>query len=146
MKYASTAQEIWVDLKEWFGKDNTPRAYEMKQALTSIKQEGTSVSAYFTKLRSIWDEIESVLSVPICNCKGCKCGIRKRLGELKDKERLYEFLLGLDNEFGTIRTQILAMQPIPSLNTAFNFVVDDEQQRIISGLRRPAINSMAFQP
>ncbi|XP_076949876.1 uncharacterized protein LOC143622688 [Bidens hawaiensis] len=145
VKYASTAQEIWADLKERFGKDNAPRAYELKQALTTIKQEGTPVSAYFTKLRSIWDEIQYVLSIPVCNCNECKCGIGKKLGELKDKERLYEFLLGLDNEFGTIHTQILAMQPIPSSNTAYHLVFDDEQQRSISSQRRPAIDSTAFQ-
>ncbi|KAJ0600120.1 putative retrotransposon gag domain, retrotransposon Copia-like protein [Helianthus annuus] len=115
VKYATTAQEIWDDLKERFGKGNAPRAYELKQSLSTIKQEGLSVSAYYTKLRGLWDEIQSVFPVLTCNCNGCACGIGKKLGEQKDKEKLYEFLLGLDAEFGTIRTQILAMQPIPGL-------------------------------
>ncbi|XP_076921790.1 uncharacterized protein LOC143583356 [Bidens hawaiensis] len=145
VKCASTAQEIWADLKERFGKDNARRAYELKQALTTIKQEGTFVFAYFTKLCSIWDETQFVLLIPVCNCNCCKCGIEKKLGELKDKERLYEFLLGSDNEFGTIRTQILAMQPIPPLNTAYLLVFEDKQLRVISSQRRPAIDSTAFQ-
>ncbi|XP_076905318.1 uncharacterized protein LOC143561047 [Bidens hawaiensis] len=129
-------------LKGWL---NTAMEKEIRTSVKYASMKGTSVSAYFTKLRSIWDEIQYVLSIPVCNCNGCKCGIGKKLGELKDKERLYEFLLGLDNEFGTIHTQILAMQPIPSLNTAYHLVFDDEQQRSISSQRRPTIDSTAFQ-
>ncbi|KAL9996373.1 putative retrotransposon Copia-like protein [Helianthus debilis subsp. tardiflorus] len=145
VKYATTAQEIWADLKERFGKDSAPRAYELKQSLTTTKQEGMSVSAYYTKLRVLWDEIQSVLHIPRCNCDGCTCGIGKKLTELKEKERLYEFLLGLDSDFGTIRTQILAMQPLPSLGTAYHLVADDEQQRAVSGVKRPTTDATAFQ-
>ncbi|KAM0043325.1 putative RNA-directed DNA polymerase [Helianthus debilis subsp. tardiflorus] len=145
VKYATTAREIWVDLRERFGKESAPRAYELKQSLTVTRQEGTSVSTYYTKLRTIWDEIQSVLPVPRCNCDGCTCGIGKKLTELRDKERLYEFLLGLDPEFGTIRTQILAMQPIPSLGAAYHLVADDEQQRAVSGTKRPTSDAAAFQ-
>ncbi|XP_076884931.1 uncharacterized protein LOC143534303 [Bidens hawaiensis] len=145
VKYAFTAQLIWADLKERFGKDNAPRAYELKHSLTMIKQEGSSISAYFTRLRSIWDEIESVLPIPLCMCNGCTCGLGKKLSDLKDKERLYEFLLGLDSEYGTTRTQILAMQPTPTLSSAYHLVYDDEQQRAISGSKRPINDATAFQ-
>lgn len=53
VKYANTALEIWNDLHERFGKESAPRAYELKQSITQTRQEGASVSAYFTKLRSI---------------------------------------------------------------------------------------------
>ncbi|KAJ0616771.1 putative retrotransposon Copia-like protein [Helianthus annuus] len=33
VKYASTAEEMWKDLKERFGKQSAPRAYELKQTL-----------------------------------------------------------------------------------------------------------------
>ncbi|GKE60426.1 putative RNA-directed DNA polymerase [Tanacetum coccineum] len=145
VKYAMTAREIWVDLKERFGKVSAPRAYELKRSLTFTKQDGTSVSAYYTKLRGIWDEIQSVLSVPRCTCSGCDCDIGKKLQQLRDKERLYEFLLGLDAEYGTIRTQILAMNPVPSLGNAYHLVAEDEQQRAIAGTKRPSSDSVAFQ-
>ncbi|KAM0021620.1 putative RNA-directed DNA polymerase [Helianthus debilis subsp. tardiflorus] len=144
VKYATTAQEVWTDLKERFGKGSAPRAYELKQSLSGIRQEGTSVSAYYTRLRTLWDEIESVFPLPICNCNKCTCDVGKKLREHKDKERLYEFLLGLDPEFATIRTQILAMQPIPGLGSVYRLVADDEQQRVITGTKRPT-DAAAFQ-
>ncbi|KAF5784023.1 putative RNA-directed DNA polymerase [Helianthus annuus] len=145
VKYANSAREIWTDLQERFGKESAPRAYELKQLLVTTKQEGSSVSAYYTRLRTLWDEIGSVFSVPKCSCTGCTCGISKRMVESKDKERLYEFLLGLDSEFLTIRTQILAMKPVPVLSEAYHLVAEDEQQRAVSTGKRTNTDSAAFQ-
>ncbi|XP_071708523.1 uncharacterized protein [Rutidosis leptorrhynchoides] len=98
VKYANTASEIWEDLKERFGKVSAPRAYELKQTLSMTHQDGTSVSVYYTKLRSIWDEIDSILTVPKCICGLCTCNVGKNSVELKEKERLYDFLMGLDDQ------------------------------------------------
>ncbi|XP_076940576.1 uncharacterized protein LOC143609813 [Bidens hawaiensis] len=145
VKYNNTACEIWTDLQERFGKKSAPRAYELKQCLTLTQQDGSFVTAYFTKLKGLWDEIESVLPTPHCTCDGCLCGIGKKLFDLKQKERLYEFLMGLDTEFSVIRTQILAMQPMPNLNVAFHLVYEDEQQRQITIPRKPSKEAAAFQ-
>ncbi|XP_076922198.1 uncharacterized protein LOC143583908 [Bidens hawaiensis] len=50
VRYAKTAHDIWAYLKERFGKESAPLAYELIQTLITTKQEGTSVSAYFTKI------------------------------------------------------------------------------------------------
>lgn len=55
VKYAYTAQEIWNDLEERFGKESAPRAYELKQAITFTRQDDASVSAYYTKMHGVWD-------------------------------------------------------------------------------------------
>nr|GEV71830.1 putative Gag-pre-integrase domain, Gag-polypeptide of LTR copia-type [Tanacetum cinerariifolium] len=115
VKYANTSAEIWSDLRERFGKESAPRAYELKQAISNTRQDGLTVSTYYTKLRGLWDGIQSVLPTPRCSCNKCECGLGKKLSELKEKERLYEFLIGLDCEFSIVRTQILAMNPTPSL-------------------------------
>ncbi|XP_023734935.2 uncharacterized protein LOC111882795 [Lactuca sativa] len=136
VKYANTALEIWNDLHERFGKESAPRGYELKQSITQTRQEGTSVSAYYTKLRGIWDEIDSILPTPRCECDGYECNIGKKITELKEKERLYEFLMGLDAEFSVMRTQILATKPTPSLGIAYHLVAEDEQQRSIVAGRK----------
>nr|GEZ39143.1 hypothetical protein [Tanacetum cinerariifolium] len=129
VKYAGTASEIWSDLNERFGKESAPRAYELKQKITSTRQAGDTVSTYFTQLRSIWDELQSIYPFPRCSCDKCECDIGKRINEHQEKEHLYEFLMGLDTEFTVIRTQILATKPTPSLGTAYHMVAEDERQR-----------------
>ncbi|KAJ9542625.1 hypothetical protein OSB04_029131 [Centaurea solstitialis] len=132
VKYAGTALEIWSDLSERFGKESAPRAYELKQKTASTRQGNASVSTYFTQLRSIWDEAQSIYPFPRCSCNKCECDIGRRLNEHQEKERLYEFLMGLNSEFTVIRTQILATKPIPSLGTAYHMVAEDERQRAVS--------------
>ncbi|XP_076914078.1 uncharacterized protein LOC143572951 [Bidens hawaiensis] len=112
-----------------------------KEIRASVKYAGKY--AYYTKLRSIWDEISSVLPTPRCTCDGCSCDIGRKVNEAKEKERLYEFLMGLDNEFSVIKTQILATKPIPNLNNAYHLVAEDERQRSISFEKKPT-ESAAF--
>ncbi|KAF5767488.1 putative RNA-directed DNA polymerase [Helianthus annuus] len=145
VKYANSASEIWKDLQERFGKESAPRAYELKQAISNTRQDGMTVSAYYTKLRGLWDEMQSFLPTPKCKCNGCTCGLGKSLKELREKEQLYEFLMGLDREFSIIRTQILATKPIPSLGNAYHLVAEDEQQRTIAGGKRLVNETVAFQ-
>ncbi|GJX36622.1 putative RNA-directed DNA polymerase [Tanacetum coccineum] len=139
------AMEIWEDLKERFGKESAPKAYELKQALNTTRQDNTTVSAYYTKLRVLWDEMESILPTPRCSCDGCSCELAKKLTELKETERTYEFLMGLDDQFSVFKTQILAMKPTPKLSTVYHPVAEDEQQRMITSSNKPVREVAAFQ-
>ena len=145
VKYAKTATEIWKDLKERFGKECAPKAYELKQSLNATRQDGTTVSAYYTRLRVLWDELESILPTPRCSCDKCECGLGKKLTELKEKERTYEFLMGLDDQFSVIKTQVLAMKPTPGLSSVYHLVAEDEQQRTIATSKRPVREVATFQ-
>nr|KAJ0188860.1 hypothetical protein LSAT_V11C900465450 [Lactuca sativa] len=87
-----------------------------------------------------------VLPSPRCTCEGCDCGIGKKLNELREKERTYEFLMGLDDEFSVIRTQILAMKPTPPIGSVYHLLAEEEQQRALSGgVKRTGIELSAFQ-
>ncbi|XP_024969741.1 uncharacterized protein LOC112509104 [Cynara cardunculus var. scolymus] len=144
VKYAITSSEIWADLRERFGKESAPRAYELKQKIATTRQDGTSVSMYYTRLRALWDESQSIQSFPRCSCNKCTCELDKKIMEHLEKERLYEFLLGLDNEFSVIKTQILATKPIPTLGVAYHMVAEDERHRIISNENRVTPEAAAF--
>ena len=96
VRYANTSSKIWRDLEERFEKEGAPRAYESKQLLNTTRHGGIFVSNYYTKLRSVWDELQVVFR--------CTCSIGKQLNEVKEKERTCEFLMGLDDEFSVIRT------------------------------------------
>ncbi|KAL7585422.1 hypothetical protein Lser_V15G42151 [Lactuca serriola] len=79
VKYVKTATEIWQDLKERFGKESAPKAYELKQAMNSTRQDDTTISAYYTRLCVLWDEMETFLPTPRCSCNGCSCDLTKKL-------------------------------------------------------------------
>ena len=91
------------------------------------------VSMYYTKLRSVSDEIQSITQLPMW--QGCKCDISKDFTKLRDKERLYEFLTGLNDDFNTFKTQILSIDLLPTLGAAYHLVSQDEQERLIGTAR-----------
>nr|GMD37430.1 Integrase, catalytic core [Ipomoea batatas] len=132
VRFAITARDIWRDLEERFGKESAPRAFEIRRAVTLLRQDKATVSTYYTKLKSLWDEMNCTTPLPMCNCQGCKCNLSKKYAELREKEQLYDFLMGLDEEFNTVKSQILSTRPIPSLGVAYHMVSEDEQQRLIS--------------
>ncbi|XP_024990710.1 uncharacterized protein LOC112524996 [Cynara cardunculus var. scolymus] len=133
------------NLHERFGKESAPRAYELKQTISNTRQDGMTVSAYYTELRGLWDEIQFVLPTLQCSCNGCACGLIKSLDDLREKEKLYEFLMGLDSEFSIVRTQILALKPTPSLGSTYHLVAEDEQQISITNAKRPTTEATTFQ-
>ncbi|XP_071695510.1 uncharacterized protein [Rutidosis leptorrhynchoides] len=145
VKYAITSRDIWVDLEERFGKENASRAYELRRQITLVKQDSLSVSSYYTILRVVWDEIDVVNPRPVCSCNGCSCEIGKSLVAMRDKERLYDFRMGLNEEYNSIRSQILITKPIPTVSQAFHLVNQDEQQKLIGNDKVPKVeNAAAF--
>nr|GEV91432.1 retrovirus-related Pol polyprotein from transposon TNT 1-94 [Tanacetum cinerariifolium] len=133
VKYANTSSKIWSDLKERFGKESAPKAYELKKKIIATRQEGSSVSTYYTRLRSLWDESQSNFSFPCCSCNKCTYELGKKITAHLEKKKLYEFLMGLDSDFNVIRTQILATKPVSTLGTAYHMVAEDERVRCDNG-------------
>ncbi|XP_054820769.1 uncharacterized protein LOC129319712 [Prosopis cineraria] len=70
VRYAKTAQEIWVDLEERFGKGSAPRSYDLRRTIAHTRQDKQSIPTYFTKLKGYWDELNSIMPWPKCACGG----------------------------------------------------------------------------
>lgn len=97
---------------------------------------------YFTKLKTLWDDVGAYLTVPHCNCTK-----EFNLSKFYEAERVHQFLMGLDTkQFGTIRSKLLAMEPLPSLNKAYAAILREErQQSLTRGVEsKPIIEASAF--
>ena len=99
-----------MDLKDRFSQSNAPKIYQLKKSISLLKQEGLSVSLYFTQLKSLWDELNSIVSVT-----PCICGNAKSIIDQQHQDRAMEFLQGLHDQFSAIRSTILLMDPFPSI-------------------------------
>ncbi|KAJ1377854.1 Retrotransposon gag domain, partial [Sesbania bispinosa] len=108
IQYFETGKELWDDLKERYAIQNIPRQYQLKSGLPSVKQHGMSLGAYYTKLRAIWDELEGSRSIPSCP-SGDKCPVTKHLQEESEKDRVYQFLMGLDDTIFEVIQRLLSL-------------------------------------
>lgn len=89
--------------------------------------------AYYSKLKTLWDELTNYEQIPICSCGGCKCDIVSKLEKRREEERVHQFLMGLDDAtYGTFRSNLVATDPLPSLNRAYSTLIQDERMRMIT--------------
>ncbi|XP_019051438.1 PREDICTED: uncharacterized protein LOC109113943 [Nelumbo nucifera] len=51
--FVNTATEIWKEFQDRFSQGNIPRIYELKRNLALLRQDDLTVSAYFTKLKTL---------------------------------------------------------------------------------------------
>ncbi|PNX55491.1 hypothetical protein L195_g049120 [Trifolium pratense] len=138
--YAETAAQIWTDLKDRFSQSNAPKIYQLKQSISALKQEGMSVSLYFTQLKSLWDELHSIAPI-----NPCICGNAKSIIDQQNQDRAMEFLQGVHDRFSAVRSQILLMDPFPSIQRIYNIVRQEEKQQEINFRPLPAEESAALQ-
>ncbi|KAF7836291.1 uncharacterized protein G2W53_011150 [Senna tora] len=111
---AGTSRELWKELEERYGVKSGPKFYQLQQDLASLRQGGDSVTSYYNKIHRFWDEIHRLRPVPRCICGKCRCEFNKKLDALEADTRLVQFLMGLNQRFENIRSQILALDPLPS--------------------------------
>lgn len=81
--YTGVAVVVWKDLEERFNQGNGPLLYQIRYELNNIHQESDSVSVYFNKLKTLWDNLNSNTKHPVCTC-----GVVKEIQEEKEKERV----------------------------------------------------------
>ncbi|XP_057796577.1 uncharacterized protein LOC131012611 [Salvia miltiorrhiza] len=137
--YIDDASLIWSDLKERFSQGNLARICQLKQQLLTLKQGSDDVSAYFTKLRILWDEYRDFQPSRWCVCDNCRCQSSRKWNEFQLQECSMQFLIGLNSSYSQIRSQIISTAPLPSLQRIFALVLQEERQRSIEQ-QSPVIN------
>lgn len=62
------------------------------------------------------------------SASGCTCDFVRQLEIAREKEKLYQFCLGLDASlYGNIQTTIVNTDPLPSVDHAYSMVATEEQ-------------------
>ncbi|XP_009783139.2 uncharacterized protein LOC107786055 [Nicotiana tabacum] len=124
--YASSAQVVWNDLHERFDKVDGSRSYNLYKQIATMSQGTTSVSAYFSRLKDLWEEFEALVPAP-----GCDCPKSREFVIYLQKLKLFQFLMGLNDSYGQARSQILLMSPMSSVNQVYAMVISDESQKSV---------------
>ncbi|XP_069143939.1 uncharacterized protein [Solanum lycopersicum] len=124
--YASNAKRVWEDFKERFDKSNLTRIYQLWTEVATLKQGTDSVTEYYSKLRDLWDEYDVLVPSPSCKCDDAKPYI-----EHLHQQRLMMFLMGLNETFSHVRSDLLLKSEVPTINQAYATVIQEESQRVL---------------
>ncbi|KAF5476953.1 hypothetical protein F2P56_003640 [Juglans regia] len=106
--FVDDARDIWLDLQHRFSQQNGPRIFQLKKTLASLLQEQESVSVYYSKLKTLWDELSIYDPIPVCNC-----GTMSTLLDRYQRDCVFQFLMGLHDSYSNARDQIMLLDPIP---------------------------------
>ncbi|KAK4710069.1 hypothetical protein R3W88_004582 [Solanum pinnatisectum] len=93
--------------------------------LNSVSKSLLAGVAFATSAQG--DEYETLMPSPGCDCERSR-GVIEHL----NRQKLYQFLMGLNESFGQAKSQILLMNPVPGVNQAYVMVVNDECQKLTS--------------
>ncbi|XP_019420743.1 PREDICTED: uncharacterized protein LOC109330930 [Lupinus angustifolius] len=127
--YIDGAQELWQDLKDRFSKGDYFTTSDLLQEIHSMRQGDRNISSYFTDLKTIWEELDALRPIIPCICDvKCTCESMKNINHYRESEYVICFLKGLNDQYGTIKAQILLMEPLPTINNAFYLVIQQERQ------------------
>lgn len=83
-----------------------------------------SVTEYYTRFKRLWDQLHNYAPLPECSC-----GAMKILSTSHDKAYAMRFLMGLNESFETIRSQILMYEPLPSISKVYALVLQEESHK-----------------
>ncbi|XP_073270446.1 uncharacterized protein [Primulina huaijiensis] len=84
--YSSDASTVWSDLKDQFDKINGSRIFSLHRELGRLTQRNNTISVYFCKLKQLWDEYSSLVTLP-----SCECAAARKYVEHGQQQRLLQF-------------------------------------------------------
>ncbi|XP_071738856.1 uncharacterized protein [Rutidosis leptorrhynchoides] len=88
-----------------------------------LGQNGSTLSEYYHSLNTLWKQFDAMVEIP------------DNTDDLKAHHamiKLMQFLMGLDDSYHSIRSNILTTDPLPSVKTAYSILSREESHRITS--------------
>ena len=123
--FLNTAKDVWDAVKQTYSKvKDAALIYEIKTKLSTTKQGNMLVIEYYNIMKSFWLELDYYQDFKM------KCSDDATiLKNYVERERIFEFLAGLNMEFDPVRVQILGKESMPSLNEVFSVIRAEEGRR-----------------
>ncbi|GJU86702.1 putative RNA-directed DNA polymerase [Tanacetum coccineum] len=122
--FSKSAKIVWDELEETYNKQDGSVIFNLHFKIHSYTQAGSPLSEYYHNLNALWRQFDSLVNLPTCTCVGASA-----LKEHNQLLRLMQFLMGLDEVFAPVRSQILTTDLLPDVKSAFATLSRDESHR-----------------
>lgn len=147
--YFDLAENIWEDLKNRFSQVDAHRISDLQDEIYSLRQGACSVTDYYTQSRILWEEMSSLRPLPVCECNlkcqcglnapKCSCELAAKIRKEREDDQVIRFLKGLSDEFSSIKSGVLLLDPMPPVHKVFAMAMKLERQ--LHGLETTHINA-----
>ncbi|KAK9726907.1 hypothetical protein RND81_05G244800 [Saponaria officinalis] len=108
---------------------NGARKFKLNRESYEAAQNGRYVEDYYTQLKMIWDELDNMSTLPsITKITTDIAEYLKAVEAQAEERKLFQFLNGLDKEYEVLRSNILMMDPLPSVEHTVSLMLQEELQ------------------
>ncbi|XP_071928019.1 uncharacterized protein [Coffea arabica] len=123
--FLPTAKDIWTTIRRTYSKaGDDALIYQIKTKISATKQGNLSVAQYANLLQNLWQELDQYWCVQML-CSEYAATLKNFI----EKNRVYDFLAGLNIEFDQVRVQILGKKELSSLNETISLIRTEENRR-----------------
>ena len=123
--FLTTAKDIWETIQQTYSKAwDAAQVYEVKVKTTITKQGSKTVIEYTNLLQNLWHELDHYQCIETKNYEAAMI-----IKNFIEKDKVYDFLAGLNVEFDQVRVQILGKEELPALNKVISLIRAEESRR-----------------
>ncbi|GJY56807.1 retrovirus-related pol polyprotein from transposon TNT 1-94 [Tanacetum coccineum] len=109
--------------------------YQLERELSRISQGSLTIASYFNKLKKCWDELQNINGLPTSDyrkLRECNYDVLEKFLLRDSNSKLIQFLMKLNDEYKSVRSHILAIDPHPTVNKAYYIVQQIEKQKQVT--------------
>lgn len=133
--YSDNANKLWTHIQKRFAVKNGQRVQRLKAELANCRQKGVPIETYYgqlTKLRTSLADYQQG--------KKMEDIIKER-----EEDKLPQFLMGLDESlYGSVKSNLLSRDPLPTIDEAYNVLVQDEESKLMSRMQEERSDGVSF--
>lgn len=113
--YNTTARYFCDGFCNMFNKVDTTRIFQLTHNIYYVTQGTLSITAQFDKSKMLWGELTTIDDlVLVCEEDNTL------ISASKERQKLIQFLLGLNENFAFVRTNLLLKQLLSNLHVAYS--------------------------
>ncbi|KAL2896108.1 Gag polyprotein [Bienertia sinuspersici] len=125
--------------------DYGARKYSLSKQLYETRQNGRTVAEFYTEMRVMWEELESLsILPPLTEMNTEVCAYVHALYKQKEEQKLFQFLSGVDDIYSMQRSHMLHQATLPTVDEAYNMIQQEESQRNVFNHSRDDMGGMVM--
>ncbi|XP_019184788.1 PREDICTED: uncharacterized protein LOC109179747 [Ipomoea nil] len=127
--YFEFAEDIWNALMKRYSQVDPHRIAEVQNEIFKSMQGNMSINEYFTRCNALWEQLNAMRPLPVCECvPRCSCTLMTKIQKERQDDLVIRFLEGLNEEFEAIKSGVLVMDPVPTMEKVLNMALKLERK------------------